>query len=119
MTPPPNPNATLDSGAVEDLRTRFRGGILLPGDAGYEDSRTVWNAMIDRRPALVARCLGVADVIAGVNFARDHGITLDPDFVIQRDYESLRGKDDRAPLAGFSGPRRRHREQDLRLLAFK
>jgi FAD/FMN-containing dehydrogenase len=48
----------------------------LPGDAGYEESRTVWNAMIDRKPALVMRCLGAADVIAGVQFAREHNLLL-------------------------------------------
>ncbi len=76
MTPLPNSDVVLDPSAVGDLRTRFRGSLLLPRDPGYEDSRTVWNAMIDRRPVLVARCLGVGDVIAAVNFAREHGITL-------------------------------------------
>jgi FAD/FMN-containing dehydrogenase len=73
---PSNSSSPLDPAAVDDLRTRLRGSVLLPGDVGYEDSRTVWNAMIDRHPALVARCVGVADVIDGVNFAREHGITL-------------------------------------------
>ncbi len=72
----PDSHVILDATAVADLRTRFRGLLLLPGDSGYEDSRTVWNAMIDRRPALIARCLGVADVIAAVDFARENGITL-------------------------------------------
>jgi FAD/FMN-containing dehydrogenase len=75
MTPPIS-SSVLDPAAVEDLRTRFRGSLLLPGDDGYDDSRTVWNAMIDRQPALIARCVGVADVIDGVNFARKNGITL-------------------------------------------
>jgi len=66
----------LEQGALDGLRTRIRGQVLLPGDAGYEESRTVWNAMIDRRPAFVVRCLGTADVIAGVRFAREHGILL-------------------------------------------
>jgi FAD/FMN-containing dehydrogenase len=73
---PPRANAALDPAAVEDLATRFRGPLLLPGDDGYENSRTVWNGMIDRRPALVARCVGAADVMAGVHFAREHGLTL-------------------------------------------
>jgi hypothetical protein len=55
---------------------RLRGPLLAVGDPGYEDARSVWNAMIDRRPALVARCLGVADVVAGVRFARETGIAL-------------------------------------------
>ncbi len=47
-----------------------------PGDVGFEESRTVWNAMIDRQPAVVARCLGIADVLACVQFARETDILL-------------------------------------------
>ena len=57
-------------------KSRLRGPVLGPGDAAYEDSRTVWNSMIDRRPALVARCLGTADVIECVRFARDNNLLL-------------------------------------------
>lgn len=63
--------ATLDS-----LRMRLKGSILSAGDAGYDESRTVWNAMIDQTPALVVRCLGTADVIACVQFARDNRLLL-------------------------------------------
>lgn len=66
----------LDRGVLEELRLRLRGPLLFPGDAGYEESRTVWNAMIDRRPALVARCIGTADVIECVRFAREHELLL-------------------------------------------
>jgi hypothetical protein len=59
-----------------ELRTRVKGPVLLPGDAGYDAARSVWNGMIDRRPALIVRCLGVADVIACVNAGRDHGLPL-------------------------------------------
>ncbi len=52
---------------LDGLRSRVKGPILLPGDDGYEGSRTVWNAMIDRSPAAVVRCLGTADVIACVS----------------------------------------------------
>jgi FAD/FMN-containing dehydrogenase len=61
---------------VSSLRTRVRGPVLLPSDPGYDDSRTIWNAMIDRRPALIVRCLGVGDVVACVAFAREQGLTL-------------------------------------------
>jgi len=61
---------------LNGLRTRIRGPLFLPGDAGYEESRTVWNAMIDKKPAVVARCLGSADVIACVQFARENDILL-------------------------------------------
>ncbi len=62
----------IDAAAVENLRASLRGRLLMPGDPGYDESRTVWNAMIDRKPALIARCMGVADVRAAVNFARKH-----------------------------------------------
>jgi FAD/FMN-containing dehydrogenase len=66
----------LKDGIFDGLKMRLRGPVFLPGDAGYEDSRTVWNAMIDRKPAAVVRCLGSADVIAGVKFARENDILL-------------------------------------------
>jgi len=66
----------MNQDALGALRTRLRGPVLAPGDAGYEESRTVWNAMIDRRPAAVARCLGIDDVIACVRFAREHELLL-------------------------------------------
>jgi FAD/FMN-containing dehydrogenase len=67
---------TLDRRLLETLRAALCGPLLVAGDPGYEEARSVWNGMIDRRPALVARCLGVADVVAGVNFARETGIAL-------------------------------------------
>jgi FAD/FMN-containing dehydrogenase len=67
---------TLGADPVQDLRGRLRGALLVRGDAGYDEARSLWNAMIDRRPALVARCLGVADVVACVKFAREHDLVL-------------------------------------------
>jgi FAD/FMN-containing dehydrogenase len=61
---------------IDDLRPRLRGPLLVPGDAGYDEARSLWNAMIDRRPAGIVRCLGVADVMAGVKFARDTRLEL-------------------------------------------
>jgi FAD/FMN-containing dehydrogenase len=61
---------------LDALRMRLRGPLLLPTDQEYGDSRTVWNAMIDRRPAFVVRCVGVSDVIECVRFARDHDLLL-------------------------------------------
>lgn len=66
----------LKQDTFDGLKMRLRGPVLLPGDVGYEESRTVWNAMIDRKPAAVARCLGSVDVIACVQFAREHDILL-------------------------------------------
>jgi FAD/FMN-containing dehydrogenase len=61
----------LDERLVDAFKGQLRGALLAPADAGYEAARSIWNAMIDRRPALIARCLGVADVVAGVRFARE------------------------------------------------
>jgi FAD/FMN-containing dehydrogenase len=66
----------LKQDTLDGLKMRLRGPVVAPGDAGYEESRTVWNAMIDRKPAVVVRCLGIADVIACVQFARDHELLL-------------------------------------------
>jgi FAD/FMN-containing dehydrogenase len=66
----------LERDALDDLRARLRGPLLFPGDPRYNEARSLWNAMIDRRPALIVRCLGVADVVTCVNFARERGLTL-------------------------------------------
>ncbi|CAN5686877.1 FAD-binding oxidoreductase [soil metagenome] len=70
------PDGTLDSFAVEALRSSMRGSVLLPDDPGYDSARAIWNAMIDRRPAVIARCVSTADVIAAVNFAREHNLPV-------------------------------------------
>ncbi len=66
----------IDSERLEALRASLRGSLLMPGDAGYDVSRTLWNAMIDRRPAAIVRAAGTADVIQAVNFARDNRLLL-------------------------------------------
>jgi len=71
-----NTAVTLDETAVQELASRLRGALIRRGDAGYEQARQVYNGMIDRHPALIARCVDVADVIACVNFARDHQLAL-------------------------------------------
>jgi len=68
--------AILEEAAVQTFAESLRGRLLHPGDGGYDDARKVWNGMIDRRPALIARCAGPADVIASVHFARDHGLLV-------------------------------------------
>jgi FAD/FMN-containing dehydrogenase len=57
---------------VDELKGGFQGEILLPGNTAYDAARSVWNAMIDKRPAVIARCATTADVVRGVNFARDN-----------------------------------------------
>ena len=66
----------LDQESIADLSQRFSGALLLPSASGYDDVRRVHNGMIDRRPALIARCLGSADIADIVNFARTHGLEL-------------------------------------------
>src|SRR5438477_9578311 len=71
-----NTPIALEETAVQELAVRLRGTLLRPSDAGYEQARQVYNAMINKYPALIARCVDVADVIAAVNFAREHKLTL-------------------------------------------
>lgn len=66
----------LDPDAVEALSGSFRGSIVLPDHADYPAACTVWNGMIRRRPALVARCRGVADVMDALAFARTHDLPV-------------------------------------------
>ena len=61
----------MTDSTVATLKASLRGGLITPGDSGYDEARKVYNGMIDRRPGLIARCADVADVIAAVNFARD------------------------------------------------
>lgn len=62
----------VDAAHVEELEHALRGTLIRPGDADYEGARRIWNGMIDRRPGFIVRCAGVSDVMAAVNFARDH-----------------------------------------------
>ncbi|MGH6885100.1 MAG: FAD-binding oxidoreductase [Geminicoccales bacterium] len=66
----------MNSEAFEEFAAGFRGELLRPGDEGYDAARRVWNGMIDRRPAVIARCTGVADVVRAVNFARSNDLLV-------------------------------------------
>lgn len=66
----------LDDRAVDAFRSHLRGEVLRPGEPRYDDARRVWNAMVDRRPALIARCTSPEDVIAAVRFGREHGMLI-------------------------------------------
>jgi len=66
----------MNEAKLQELRTKLRGELITPADAAYETARKVYNAMIDRRPALIARCHDAADVMAGVTFAREQGLPL-------------------------------------------
>ncbi|MDP9237461.1 MAG: FAD-binding oxidoreductase [Chloroflexota bacterium] len=67
---------TIDEAGIAELRGSFSGELLLPGDDGYEVARKIHNGMIDRRPALIARCLGASDIVEAVNFARSHNLEI-------------------------------------------
>ena len=69
-------DTVLTDTTIEAFKTSVRGELLRPIDEGYEDARQIWNGMIDRSPALIARCAGAADVITAVNFARDHNLLV-------------------------------------------
>ena len=66
----------LTATAIEQFKGSLRGDLLCPGDAHYDSARTIHNGMIDRRPALIVRCAGVADVMASVAFARSHHLVV-------------------------------------------
>lgn len=62
--------------SIDDLRKSFRGALLEPGEEDYDDARRVWNGMIDRRPALIARCCNAADVAAAIGHARRENLVV-------------------------------------------
>ena len=66
----------LDETALAELASGFAGELVPPGDPAYDERRRIWNGSIDRRPALIARCAGVADVIAAIRFARQTGLIV-------------------------------------------
>ena len=66
----------LGSDTIAAFRQTLRGNLCLAGEAGYDEARTIWNAMIDRHPGAVVRCKGAADIVRAVRFAREHGLLL-------------------------------------------
>ena len=71
-----NARAALGEGTFGELESTLRGRLVRPADPGYDQARTVWNATHDRRPALIIRCAGAADVIRAVEFARSEGLPV-------------------------------------------
>jgi len=66
----------VEQSAIEEFKASLRGPLLQPSDPDYDQTRKVWNGMIDKRPALIVRCTGVPDVIQSVNFARAHNLIV-------------------------------------------
>src|SRR5215204_633589 len=73
---PVDPRVELDDATVDGLRASLGGPVLRPGDAGYDDARHTFNAMIDRHPALITRCTSTGDVVKSVRFARERGLIV-------------------------------------------
>jgi FAD/FMN-containing dehydrogenase len=67
---------TLMGGRIRSLAERLDGELLLPGEGGYDEARSVWNAMVDRRPQVIVRCAHRDDVSAAVRFAREHDLEI-------------------------------------------
>ena len=67
---------SVDAEALEGFVAGIRGPVLRPGDDGYDEARAIWNGLIDRKPALIVRPTGAADVVDAVNFAREHNLLL-------------------------------------------
>jgi hypothetical protein len=66
----------LEEATVQQFKTSLRGALLCPGNDGYDAARKIFNAMIDKRPALIVRCAGAADVVTAVHFAREHNVCV-------------------------------------------
>jgi len=69
-------DTVITEAAVEAFRSELRGQVILPDDGAYDEARTLWNALIDKHPALIARCAGVSDVIASVKFGRANNLLV-------------------------------------------
>ena len=69
-------DSSLDEAVVERFGSVLSGELLRPGDADYDEARSLWNGVIDRRPALIARCAAVEDVVESVNFARENDLLV-------------------------------------------
>ncbi len=69
-------STTFDASAIEALRKQIRGSIILSGDADYDQARKVYNAMINKHPAIIIKCVDVADVMAAVKFAKEKNLLL-------------------------------------------
>ena len=66
----------MDDATRTKLSTRLDGTVLLPGDPTYDETRTIWNAIVDRRPRVIVRCASVGDVVTAVRTAREHDLEI-------------------------------------------
>jgi len=82
--------------ALEELKSSLRGYLLRPGDTAYDEARKLWNGMFDRRPAVIVRCAGAADVIGAVKAARRDGLRVADGQNLSGVTPMLTGPDDRS-----------------------
>ena len=68
--------STVDEGAISSLASGLDGKLIQQGDAVYDETRAIWNAMIDKRPGLIVQCASTSDVVTAVNFARAHDLLV-------------------------------------------
>ena len=66
----------LTQEAIETLQGTTRGTVILPGDSTYDETRAIWNAMIDKRPAAIIQCHTPDDVVHALDYAREHGLEI-------------------------------------------
>lgn len=71
-----NQLTVLDEATIDRFKTKLRGNLILPTDENYDVVRSIWNAMIDKRPAIIAQCTGTVDVMQAVRFAREHDLLI-------------------------------------------
>ena len=76
LSPDPLKHRSFPEKAIESLKSKIKGQVVLPSDSHYEEVREIWNAMIDRRPALIVRCTEASDVPHAISFAREHGLEI-------------------------------------------
>jgi len=67
---------SISEEATENLKSKMKGQVVLPSDPSYDEVRQIWNAMIDRRPALIVRCAEASDVPHAISFARENGLEI-------------------------------------------
>jgi hypothetical protein len=108
-------SSAMTAASVLELEAAFSGQQFRPGDDGYDGARSIYNAMIDKRPALIARCSGVADVIDAVNLARDRKLPL----AVRCGGHSVAGKAvcDDGVLIDLSGMKGTHVDPSARIAA--